>query len=141
MGEKDHSHSPCTTVELGDSTRVCCWNDLATNKGECEWFLLAPSPVGPLSVFHHLLVEVAGCRLDAQCGPLVVMRFVVRILAMHCQHQQMKEQRGSIKSKKLAWEALRERPLGVLATTLVPRNQTVKACNHCSPHNKVPLPL
>ena len=82
MGEKDHSHSPCTVVELGDSTRAChsvqciCQSNLATNEGKCKWLLLVPSLVGPLSVFHYLLTEVAGCRLDAHCNPSVVMRFV-----------------------------------------------------------------
>ena len=84
VGGRDRWEGPLWTSlsfsEVWDSTGVChseqcvCWSDLATNEGECKWLLLVPSPVGPLSVFHHLLTEVAGCGLDARCNPLVVMR-------------------------------------------------------------------
>ena len=47
------------------------------NKGKYKWLLLVPSLVGPLSVFHYLLTKVAGCGLDAQCNPLVVMRIIM----------------------------------------------------------------
>ena len=47
------------------------------NEGKWKWLPLVPSLVGPLSMFHYLLTEVAGCGLDARCNLSVVMRFII----------------------------------------------------------------
>ena len=52
------------------------------NEGKCELLPLAPTPLGPLSVFHYPLMEVVGHRLDAHCDPLVVMRFIVTVILL-----------------------------------------------------------